>query len=275
MQRGATTSGRGDVRMGTEDRAKIARVLVLASILLIAFSLGAFGIKLGDVSVTLQSQRYFAKENLTRFSYRVTSPSKPHDQYLVLGVGACVTPDVIDAATSAFEWAAEPFRGLRFESTKRRQTFRLWLIGRWEVGTIDVAVVIGDIDAAFETFAGEIDGPFCEAAGLSIAVVSGGSPTFPAIDGPDTFPGSEQTLLRVTSGTAGWSVSHALGFETPEGASHETLERVLEVQYGAYAPQDGITDIGVSYALILSEEDFDGLPEGDYVINITFMVAEN
>jgi len=235
-----------------------------------------WGIDLGGVQVTLQAHRYNARVDLTRFAYRVKSPSKPSDQFLVLGVGACVTPDMIDvAASSSFEWVTEPFRGLRFTSTKKKQTFNLRLVGQWDVGMVDVALLLGDPDADPQTFAGELAGPFCEAVGIAIDVVSGANPSFPAVDGQGTFVGTETTLLRVTSGTPGWAVSHALELDIPNGASVEAGERVLEVLYAGYDPQDGITDVGVSYALVVGEDDFAGLPEGDYVISITFTAAEN
>jgi len=257
-------------------RRGTGRILLSLALVLLLVGGHVWGIDLGDVQVTLQSHRYYPTEDLTHFVYRVVSPSKPSAQFFVLGNGTCVTQDIVDAAASSpFEWVDEPFRGLRFESTKKNEKFDLWLVGQWNIGIVDVALLLGDPDADPETLVGEMEGSHCGPVGISIAVVSGGNPSFPAIDGPGTFAGVETTLLRVTSSTLGWTVSHALEFDIPASAWQETVARVLEVLYDAYEPSDGTTDIGVSYALVVNEEDFIGLPEGEYVISITFTAAEN
>jgi len=264
------------VLIGSTRKGHALRALTLFTMCLVVVGVDVWGIDLGDAQVTLQSHQYYPTEDLTRFIYRVVSPSKPSAQFFVLGIGACVTPDIVDAAASSpFEWVDEPFRGLRFESTKKNQKLDLWLVGQWNIGIVDVALLLGNPDADPETLVGEMEGPYCEPVGISIAVVSGGNPSFPAIDGPGTFAGVETTLLRVTSGTLGWAVSHALEFDIPASAWQETVARVLEVLYDSYEPRDGTTDISVSYALVVNEEDFIGLPEGEYVISITFTAAEN
>jgi len=107
------------------------------------------------------------------------------------------------------------------------------------------------------------------------SVVEGSSLVFPEISGSGTYPVVGGTTLRVSSSSSDWAVSHSVAFEIPPGASEEVVTRILEVVYDAHSPKSGATDIGVSYALAVEEADFAGLPEGEYVIHITFTAAEN
>ena len=265
-------------------------------------------VSLDGIKVTLQSHRYYKKWDLTRLVYRVKSPAEPSEQFFVLGVGACITDETIDRqASTSFEWVTDPFRGLRFACTRKDQRIYLWLNGQWDVGETGIAILIGEIEGGggdddddnddddndddddddddddnddhdgdhAELLLGTLDGPQCEGAALSIAVIGDASIVFPSLQGAGYFSVQGDTTLRITSSSANWSVSHALDLDVPSSASEATVARILEVLYDAYEPTEGATDVGVSYALNVEEADFAGLPEGEYVINITFTVAEN
>ncbi len=108
---------------------------------------------------------------------------------------------------------------------------------------------------------------------LSLQVLSGASPSFPAIVGPGQYSAESGTTLRVTSDNAGWTLSQALSLSVPAGADTATVERVFQISYGAYVTEAGTTDVPVSYALAIAATDFAGLPQGDYLITITYTVT--
>ena len=275
--------GRTKLRIG-----RGAALSSLLSLLVVAlFSFVSLSEELGDVRITLQSTRYYKKWDLTRLVYKVKSPSTPDDQSWVLEVGACVTADVIDhGSTSSFAWVEDPFHGMRFEVTKKNHKFYLWLVGQWDVGPTGVAAILGgdwsddddddDGEAAEPApvvYTGTIDGPACEEASIAIDVTSGSSVAFPALDGAGAYASDGRTELRITSTTAGWSLGHALDVSLPPGASAETVADVFRVGYDLFEATAGETEIGVSYALEIADEDLAGLPYGAYAITVTFTVA--
>ena len=108
---------------------------------------------------------------------------------------------------------------------------------------------------------------------LSLQVLSGASSSFPAIVGPGHYSAQGGTTLRVTSDHAGWTLSQALSFSVPPGADTATVGRVFQISYGAYTAQAGTTDVLASYVLVIAATDFAGLPQGDYLITITYTVT--
>jgi len=241
--------------------------LVLLFTCLLAVDVGA--VKLGDAQITLQSTRYYMKWDLTRFVYRVKLPSKPSGSaFWVLGTGGCITDNLIDPATSTFEWVEDPLHGMRFELTQKKELFFIWLEGRWDVEPIPVAAHLGD--AGIDPILGTIDGPACEEASISIDVISGSTIAFPALSRVGILEASEGTVLRVSSTSQGWAIGHSLDLDVPDGASYETVERIFQLTFQPYETIAGTVEIDIVYGLSVTEEDFAGLPEGMYTITLTF-----
>jgi len=108
---------------------------------------------------------------------------------------------------------------------------------------------------------------------LSLQILSGASVGFPAIVGPGQYLAQGGTTLRVTSDRAGWTLGHALSFSLPQWADMATVERVFQVTYGTYTPSSGTTNVQVSYSLSVAAADFAGLPQGEYLITVTYTVT--
>jgi hypothetical protein len=108
---------------------------------------------------------------------------------------------------------------------------------------------------------------------LSLQVLFGVSVEFPLITGPGQYSSQGGTTLRVTSDQAGWTLSQALSLAIPQGADAATVARVFQVIYGAYTPVAGTTDVSVTYSLVAAAADFNGLPQGDYGITVTYTVT--
>jgi len=51
------------------------------------------------------------------------------------------------------------------------------------------------------------------------------------------------------------------------------VARIFQVAFSGYAAQAGTTDVSVSYTLSIAAQDFAGLPQGDYLITVTFTVT--
>ena len=246
--------------------------LLLMSLFIFTSAIEVVAAQLGDVTVTLQSHRYVKKDDATKFVYRVTSSTTPIDQAWVLELGDCILPEFVTDATSPFTWTEEPFRGLRFIRTAKNQSFEIWLTGQWSIGTVGVALIAGSGGNEEITIA-EIDGPFCEGASIALDIVDGADIAFPEITGSGLFSADSDTLLQVTSSSSGWALSHTLDLNIPTGASAETVSRIFVLTLAPYATSDGTTDIHVGYELQINEEDFGNLPQGTYVIAITFIVS--
>ena len=97
--------------------------------------------------------------------------------------------------------------------------------------------------------------------------------TFPPLTEPGTFEGSDRTRLRVASTSPGWGLSQTLDLSIPSGASEAAVTNALSVTYDPYETVAGSVEVDVSYTLRVAEEDFAGLPEGAYVIQITFTAS--
>jgi len=251
------------------------QLLAILCVAVVVMSLVAHSATLGNARIALQSHNYYRKWDLTRLVYRIKDSFAPWDSWWVLVVGDCVTDNVLEAfATSEFTWVDEPFRGLRFERSKKNEKFYVWLVGQWDVAETDVVLVVPDRDGATtETYFGTVDGPACEDGSIAVETIGGGSVQFPALDGAGTYEAESQTILRVTSSSAGWGLSHSIGLSVPSSASESVVAGALIVSYDAYDTSAGVTDVGVSYTMEISEDDFTGLPEGAYVIEITYTAS--
>ena len=108
---------------------------------------------------------------------------------------------------------------------------------------------------------------------LSLQVVAGQAASLPAITGPGQYTSLGGTTLRVTSDRAGWTLSESLSYSIPTGADVGTVARIFQVAFSGYAAQAGTTDVSVSYTLSIAAQDFAGLPQGDYLITVTFTVT--
>lgn len=246
---------------------RLALVILFVSLLRIDVA----AVRLGGAQITLQSMYYYKMWDLTWFVYRVTLPSNPsglESAYWVLGPGGCVTEDVLHFLTSEFDWVDDPFHGMRFELTKQYEMFSIWLKGQWDVAPTPAAAHLGE--AGEEPSVGTIDGPACEEAAISVDVLSESQVVFPVLSGPGVFEYNGATELRISSTSQGWSLGHSLELAIPEEASYETVERIFHVLFEPYETLAGTVQIGVTYELIVSEEDFAGLPEGTYTITVTF-----
>jgi hypothetical protein len=242
---------------------------VAALLLVSAFSVALAAEELGSIRVTHESTKYYKRWDLTRIVYRVSAEFPFGYGYWVLEMGDCVSDEMVNEwASSSFDWVEEPFRGMQFAVTKRNEHFYVWLLGRWDVASTGVAFVFGG-----ETYTGTIDGPACEGGSISIEIVNGSYVTFPSPSGDGTYPANDETTLRVTSTSNGWALSEGLDLAVPDGASIETVARIFQVGYGPFESAAGATEIDVSYALVIGEEDLSDLPEGVYTITVTFAVS--
>jgi len=246
--------------------------LLLVSLLLFVGSVDVTAAQLGDVTITLETHRYRPNKDLTKFVYRVTSSASPNDQAWILKLGDCILPEFVNEATSPFTWTEEPFRGIRFVRTQKKQRFIVWLSGQWDRGVVSMALITGTAGNE-EILIGEIDGPYCVGSSIALEITAGAGISFPPISGPGLFLADQETTLRVTSSSSGWALSHFLDLTIPTGAWAETVERIFVLTLSPFAALEGTADIQVAYTLNPNEEDFGGLPQGDYVIGITFVVS--
>jgi len=252
-------------------RARRERILIVVALGLVALSFAARAVNLDGVVITLESSRYYSFWDLTRLVYRVRGSSQPGNSSWALEAGQCVTDDVILSwASASFEWISHPFRGLRFERASSNQYFYLWLVGQWDVSSIGVASLSGD---SGEPVLGEIDGPACAGASISLETVSGSSIAFPAFEGIGAYPADGDTLLRISSTSSGWSLTHATEFVLPDRASESIVERILNLTYDPFVAVAGATEVRVKYTMLVGEQDLAGLPEGTYVIRITYTAS--
>ncbi|MCX6095020.1 MAG: hypothetical protein NTY63_09420 [Candidatus Bipolaricaulota bacterium] len=244
-----------------------------AALGVMALAYGVGAVTLGGTTITLTSATYNVKSNYTRFTYQVTTNShSPIPAYWVLGVGDCVTDeDVVPFCGSSFTWVTSPFRGMKFAVSSRNQKSYVCLSGQWTEAETQVAAAWTGGSGTLLT--GSIDGPACAAASISLDVLQGDSVSFPAVEGAGTYPASTETVLRVTSSTSGWTLGYALAFSIPSGATQTVVEDIFHVTLADYTASSGITDVGVSYALVVDLEDFAGLPQGTYVITIAYTVS--
>ena len=111
------------------------------------------------------------------------------------------------------------------------------------------------------------------ASSLSLQVVSGSTVAFPPILGPGEYHAEGGTVLRVTSDRLGWALSQGLSFSLPPGAEVATVERAFEVSYSPYEAGAGSTDVVAGYTLVVTTGDLGGLPQGDYLITVTYTVT--
>lgn len=252
-----------------------SRLLILGLTLalgLAAFSPACAGVPLGRTTITLNSAQYYSWGDYTRLTYQVTTAQNGSvPAYWVLGVGDCVDDDVILwYMSSSYSWVTSPFRGMRFTCTSRNQKFYIYLEGNWTTEEVQVAAGWSNPP---KILTGSIDGPACVAASISLNVVSGDSISFPEVAGAGTYPATGDTVLRITSSTAGWSLGYALAFSIPSQATQAVVADVFHLTLGDYTASSGITDVGVTYALVVDLEDFAGLPQGTYVITIAYTVS--
>lgn len=250
----------------------VDKLVSLSLLVILALFIGfsAVAEKIGDATITLQSHKYYKKWDLTRLVYRVKSSKNNIPEYWVLGTGGCITEDQIDIWSSTeFTWVDEPIEGLRFESSSKNERFYLWLFGQWDVGTAAVAVAF----EAGDTYQGAVDGPLCEGSSISVEVIAGSTVEFPQILKAGTFPSTTNTQLAISSTSSEWNLDHVLTFSIPESAQQSVVERIFQVVIAPYDSSAGATEIVVSYTLDVSDNDFSGLPEGAYVIGITYTVA--
>lgn len=226
--------------------------------------------QLGDVTVTLRSHKYYKQGNYTRFVYQTTASTTMPPSLWILGVGPCVTDEVVvQDATTPYAWTTSPITGMSFLPTTRNDKFYIFLHGRWDLATLDVAVVDGE--GIWTT--GRIDGPSCGVSSLSLEVVEGESVAFPEITGDGTYAGMPPTTLRVTSSTADWVLSHTLRLSVPDGASESTVERMFRLQIAPFEARAGITTMDVRCFLDVTVGDFVHLPQGNYIIDVVYTVA--
>jgi len=258
--------------MTSRGRVLTSTTIGLGVVVVLLSSLSVLAEQLGDVTVTLQSHRYYRYWDMTRLVYRVKSKSKPKDASFLLGTGACLSSEAIEEyASTRFDWVDEPFRGLRFDLTKKNQKIYLWLLGQWELSETQIAILEDEDEDVSHT--GEIDGPACAGASISIETLSGQSVSFPDLAGAGTYWATDTTELRVSSSSAGWALTYAIELSVPEGASETVVAQALQVAYDPFETIAGVIDLRARYALNVAEEDFAGLPEGAYVIHVTHVVS--
>jgi len=245
---------------------------------LVALTCGqsVFAVQLGDVQITLHSCKYYQQADVTRVVYKVKSSPQPAPAYWVLEVGDCVTSDdIVAGASTDSVWVDEPFHGLRFTPTSTNEKVYLYLEGRWELTEGEVVAAFVDEEGEFVLHEGRLDVPLCQGASISIRILSGASVSFPEIAAAGTYESVRPTELRVESTSSAWTLQQGIAFSAPDGASTDTLARVFGLALAEYRADSGATDITASYELTIEEGDFVGLPEGTYVIGVTFTVASD
>jgi hypothetical protein len=260
----------------------VVRWALVFVLLLGALSVEVFAGKIGDTTITLQSQKYYKGYDMTRLKYRVkTSRRGELPSHWVLELGECVTEEsILWWASSWFDWVEEPFRGIRFEIQQSNQTYYVWLVGRWDVGEVGAACVYGGYGYGYYRYpydetvlTGTIDGPICAGSSIAVEVLSGESVGFPPVLQTGRYDGDTVTMLRVTSTSAGWSLDRSLVLSIPAQAQEDVVRRVFEVTVEPYQPAAGETDIEVAYAVDIADTDLAGLPEGSYVIAVAYTVT--
>jgi hypothetical protein len=256
-------------------RGCIGGAIVL--LLLVAFSLSAAAsssVRFGNTTITLNSQKYYKHGDYTRLVYQVkSSPHSPPEAW-ILGVGSCLTEEaVIRGGSTEYEWVEAPIRGLQFRPASKDEKVYIYLEGHWLVGPLDVTALGAPGLPGGEWAYGTIDGPTCGASSIAIEIVEGDTVAFPPIVGAGVYSPESGTLLRISSSSSGWVLTDGLEFTLPPGASVAAVERVFEVLYDEYDAGSGTTDVGVEYRLNVAPQDFEGLPEGTYVIRITYTIA--
>jgi hypothetical protein len=254
--------------------ARCAWIIALGAALgIVGLAQGAEAATLGDTTITLTAATYNVAGDYTRFTYQVnTKAKKPIPAYWVLGVGDCIDAgDVVSACASTFTWVTSPFRGMRFVVSSRSQKSYVCLRGQWSEAETQLAAAWTGGSGTLLT--GLIDGPACAVASISLDVLQGDSVGFPAVEGAGTYPASTVTVLRVTSSTAGWTLGYALAFSIPAQATQAVVADVFHLTLGGYTASSGITDVSVTYALMVDLADFAGLPQGTYVITIAYTVS--
>ena len=227
-----------------------------------------------DTTVTLLSHRYYSAWDLTRLKYHIKTDHRARRPTCwVLELADCVTEDmVLWWASSWYTWVEEPFRGVRFEISSDNEIQYLWLVGQWDVG--DVEFALGYSNRGRTTYAtGTIDGPVCGGSSIAIEIVRGESVSFPPVLQAGRLDAEDTTTLRVTSSSSGWSLDRTLLFDVPSGAQEDVVRSVFDVEIGPYAKSAGATDVEISYAIDIGEEDLAGLPEGSYVIGVAYTVT--
>jgi hypothetical protein len=239
-------------------------------------ALSASSARFGETTITLVSQKYYRNGDYTRLVYQVKS--SPHDppEAWILGAGDCVLESAFLWGSSGdFQWVESPVRGLRFSPSLKNEKVYLYLAGQWSLEPVDVAVLSAPGLPQGEWAFGSIDGPSCGDVSIGLEIVEGENVSFTPIVAPATYSSESGSLLRVSSGSADWVLDYGIESTVPKGASVATVERVFRLTLDNYTPDRGITDIGVDYELDIAPEDFEGLPEGTYVIRITFTIAAN
>jgi hypothetical protein len=253
---------------GRGARCARAATLGIALALLVAVAASAASsVTIGDVTITLQSCRYYARRDFTRFTYEVKGVSSPSCAYWILG--SCDEfRNALWWTSDAFTWGTSPMVGLKVTPTKKKQTFEIDASGRWSAVAVPVGVYV-----AGQFLQGWVDGPACVELSLSVGVVAGADVVFPQVAGPGLFPALNGTTLRVQSTSPGWTLSSLATFGVPAGGSEAVVERILEITVGGHSNNAGTTNVSVGYALRVAQEDFGSLPEGTYEITITYTVV--
>jgi len=268
-----TTLERGNVR---SKRSNIFHLIGIALATIILVGASAAATTVGGVTLTLHSYKYYKHWDMTRFVYRISKTGDAPLSCWILGVGDCVSDERIDwAASSPFIRTDEPIEGLMYTQIAPNRKFTLWLVGQWDLGLVDVAVVRADLEGADAVSRGTMEGPACSASMLSVDVVSGQRVDFPQIMTSGTFEASSLTRLEVTSTLSGWALDWDLSFGIPESADASVVQRVFGLTVYPYVAGAGSTAIDVHYALTISDDDFSGLPEGGYQIGITYTVTSD
>lgn len=262
-------------RSRAERRASSGHLLVLGLALAVsaaAVSFPSVAVQLGQTTISLTSAQYYSWGDYTRFTYQVTTPKgAPIPSYWVLGVGDCVDDDVVIwYMSSSYTWVTSPFRGMRFACSSRNQKFYVYLEGNWTTEEVQAAAAWSNPTTVLT---GWVNGPACQAASLSLDIVSGDSISFPEVVGAGTYPATADTVLRVTSSTAGWALTYVLAMSIPPEATQAVVEDIFHVTVAEYAAAAGTTDVSVSYALVVDLEDFAGLPQGTYVITLAYTAS--
>jgi hypothetical protein len=260
---------------GSEMRVRGRTRCLVSVILAFVISLPVLSATIGGTTITLQSHKYYKHWDLTRFVYRIAAPLHEIPSYWILGAGECIGDDLIDqAASTEYVRTSLPLAGLKYDINSKNQKCYLWLRGQWDIASTDVAVVFerhgGEEDVVLNAV---LEGPACDGSSLSVVVSSGLEVEFPQILSAGTFGASSPTQLEVSSTSSRWHLDYGLTFEIPEQAERSVVGRIFRVTIQPFTPVAGTTAVDVSYALSITDEDFSGLPQGAYVIGITYTLT--
>ena len=102
-------------------RTRWIQQVCLAVCLAVVVGLCAAAVEIDGVKITLQSRKYYARWDMTRFVYRVKSGDLTWGDDWILGAEPCALESVDSWSSSYYEWVETPMNGFRFDRYSKNQ----------------------------------------------------------------------------------------------------------------------------------------------------------